>query len=187
MALAPIVTELLCVRIFKAAPENAALIVAAPVKVTPPVPIKLTLLEFVNVEENVHTAVLLNERSDAITTGPANVIAFVPVTVWVLVEKVYVPPPAGLIVPLLVTPFLKSKDGLLDVVKLPVFENNPVKILLPVVNASFNVPLFVMVLKAAKSKPAKAKVTPVGIVNALFTVVFPPKVLVFVPLKTKLL
>ena len=90
--------------------------------------------------------------------------------------------------PLFVRPPLKSKEGLLLAEKVPEFVNKPVIIFVPAAAASLNVPLLEIVLKAVKSNPAKASELAAGIVNALFTVVFPPKVFIpLVPLKTKLL
>jgi hypothetical protein len=149
---------------------------------------------------------LLNVTAVETTTGPAKVMALVPDTVCVLVEKVYVPVPVAVMVPLLIKPFWKVNDGLFVVEKVPVLVKAPVSVFVPVALASLKVPLLAIVPDAVKLPAPSVKaplivvlgnvnanvlfanVIVAGIVNVFATVVIPPKVLVTVlPPKTKVL
>ena len=114
-------------------------------------------------------------------------IGLVPDIVCGLAEKVYVPVPVAVMVPLLVSPPWKSKESFPEFVNVPVLVKSPVNIFAPRALLSFKVPLFVMVLSAVKLDVDNSKVIPAGIVRALFTVVFPVKVFVPEPPNTKLL
>ena len=60
---------------------NEAFTLLAPVIVVAPVPAKTTAALFVKELEKVYVAELFTVTADAITTGPANVMALVPVIV----------------------------------------------------------------------------------------------------------
>ena len=122
-AFAPMVTAPECVMRTPAFNVKSPFKIVAPEIVVAPVPANVAEAPIfvVSVEEKPYAAELLKVTSDATTTGPAKVMALVPVTVCGLVENVIVPVPGADIVPLLVKPPLNSSGAFIVFVNVPAF------------------------------------------------------------------